>query len=192
MGEISLYLYDAMAQVSNDFVARQLPRLPAFRREYCTRYRQSSDQASCIIAYLLLAKGLGEQYDLPPPRTFVYGKTGKPFLANNPAYFNLSHCPKGVACALADTEIGVDIQDVQPFNPEVAKRVCSAEELHALSLSADPADLFCLMWTRKESYAKALGQSLAEVLRQDLPSTGFWSHRAPDYWVTTYCADAAK
>ena len=189
MTEVSVLLFDAMSQIDATFVTQRLPLLPDFRRQQCTRYRQTIDQATCIIAYLLLAKGLNDHYGLPRPEAFHYAESGKPYIPGAPVHFSLSHCPIGVVCALSSTEIGIDIQAIRPFDSKVALRVCTDAELRSLAESADPPDLFCQMWTVKESYAKARGTGVSAILRQTLPVTGFWSHKGTGYWLTAYCDD---
>ena len=174
MGEAYLYLFDDMDRLGERFVAENMPKLPAFRRERCARYRQESDKKAYIIAYRLLEIGLAERFGISGSIEFAYNEHGKPYLKDYPhTYFNISHCRSGVACAVADVEIGVDIQEVRPFDVAVARKVCSEPELRQLSESDDPAKLFCQMWTKRESYTKAKGISVASVLKQELPQSGF-------------------
>jgi len=189
MADISVYLFDAVDQLDASFVANQIPRLPAFRRNQCRRFHHQADQATCLIAYLLLAEGLSDRNGMPRPEVFTYDETGKPSIETGGVFFSLSHCRRGVVCALSACEVGVDIQDIRPFDSAVARRVCTNAELMCLARSNEPADLFCQMWTAKESYGKALGVGVVGVLRQDLPTTGFRHWRGPDYWLTTYCDD---
>jgi len=44
--------------------------------------------------------------------------------------------------------------DIRPYDPAIARRVCSEGELRLLSEVADPSRLFCRMWVARESYAK--------------------------------------
>jgi len=169
MHKIHLYLFDQLAALPEGFVAEHLPLLPAFRHEQCIRYRQTVDQQNCIIAYRLLLQGLRELYGITDQVVFAYGKHGKPYLKEYPhIFFNISHCRHGAVCALGDFEIGVDMQDVRPYDPAIARRVCSESELYLLSETNNPARLFCRMWAARESYAKMLGCGVADILRQDL------------------------
>jgi len=169
MHKVHLYLFDQLATLPEGFVAEHLHFLPAFRREQCISYRQTIDQQNCVIAYLLLLQGLREQYGIDAQMEFVYGAHGKPYLKDYPhIFFNISHCKRGAVCALADFEVGVDMQDVRPYNPSIARRVCSDDELQLLSKADDPARLFCGMWAARESCAKMLGCSVADILKQDV------------------------
>ena len=169
MGDVHLYLFDKYEALPDSFVADHLHLLPLPRQEQCLRYRQAIDQQNCVLAYLLLLQGLQEQYGITDQVTFTFGKHGKPRLKEYPhVFFNISHCRHGAVCALADFEIGVDMQDVRPYDPVVARRVCSESELHLLSETNNPARLFCRMWAARESRAKMWGRGVADIMRQDL------------------------
>jgi len=170
MNEVYIYLLDDFAEFPTDFVSKNLEKLPTFRQEQCAHYRQELDKRNCVAAYLLLVNGLREQYGIAASVDFVYNEHGKPYLKDCPQiFFNISHCQFGVICAIADFEIGVDIQEVRPFDEAVAQRVCSESELSILKKADDPAHLLCRMWTAKESYAKAKGISVASILKSDFP-----------------------
>lgn len=169
MSKVHIYLFDDMRGLDTAFAENNLLRLPAFRQERCAKYRQSFDKNTCTIAYLLLAKGLREQYHITRPAEFTYNEHGKPFLRDTPhIYFNFSHCKRGVVCALADFEVGIDIQEIRLYEPDIARRVCSENELRQLLESDNPAQQFCRIWTRKEAHAKAKGIGVASVLKCDL------------------------
>jgi len=187
MHSVYIYLFDDMDSLGEDFVSNNLHRLPAFRQEQCLRHRKETDKQACILAYLLLEKGLNEQYGISRPPEFTYNEHGKPYLRDTPfIFFNLSHCKHGVICALSDIEIGIDIQDIRPFDIDVASRVCSNKELKQLAGSDDPALSFCKIWARKESYAKAKGISIANVLKHDLTCEEFKEWESQNYCIALY------
>ena len=41
-----------------------------------------------------------------------YNENRKPYVKNNPIYFNISHSGEYIVCVVSDKEIGVDIQEV--------------------------------------------------------------------------------
>ena len=185
---IYVYLFDDIDSLeTRGFSAENMHRLPAFRRQQCEKYRRDADKNACILAYLLLVKGLREQYSIPPPPAFVYNEHGKPYLETTPhVFFNFSHCRQGVVCALSEFEVGVDIQDIRPFTAKLADRVCSDEELSRLDKCDDPEREFCKFWAMKESYAKAKGVSIADVLKRELPDFGFATWEFADYYVSLF------
>ena len=187
MNKVYVCLFDNMDSLDKNFFTDNLYRLPKFRQEQCAQYRQKTDKRNCVLAYLLLEQGLWEQYSIMTPISFKYNEHGKPYLSNIPnIFFNISHCKSGVVCALADFEIGVDIQDIQPFDIRIAQEVCSEKELQQLADSDNSLRLFYKIWTEKESYAKAKGVSVAEVIKQELPPSGFSYIESTDYFLTIY------
>lgn len=155
-----LYLFDEYKQVTEEFIIRALQFLPENRRNRALRYRKATDRINCVITYLMLRYGLRECFGITSFKIEL-GKYGKPFLADYPnVHFSISHCDIGNAVVVANFPIGVDIQEVRPFSWNVAKRVCSGQELAELEKCANQDKLFTRMWTAKESYAKMIGQGV--------------------------------
>ena len=141
--------------------------MPQERRERALRYRSELDRYLCVLAYWLVMHGLEAEYGISTPPAFSYGDNGKPYLSEYPGiFFNVSHCKAGVVCAISDYKVGVDIQEVRPFDISVAKRVCTALELEQLSQSAEPDRLFCKMWTIKESFFKLHSGGISDSLHE--------------------------
>jgi len=194
MPDASIYLFDDLTRLPAAFMADSLTVVPPFRREQCLRYHRESDRIACILAYQLLCRGLDEQYGIAPP-SFIYNPSGKPYLPDTPGvFFSLSHCPTAVVCAIGDAELGVDVQDVRPYDADIASRVCTGNELAHLSESPDPSSLLCRLWTQKESYAKAMGIGVAEVLAIELPEERFigWGRAAYQISLCFRAGDAAS
>ena len=83
---------------------------------------------------------------------------GKPFLKEySHVKFNISHCDGLVACGIATSDIGIDVEKIRPFHWNVAKRVCGEEELNNIYKSSSPEKQFFSYWTLKESLGKAMG-----------------------------------
>lgn len=153
-------------QLDTATLNRCMEYLPAERRAKALRYRQEIDRKNCVAAYLLLLYALWKDYGILQP-TIACSASGKPYLPDYPnIHFNISHCPKGCICAVADSPIGADIQDVRPFSWDVAQRCCSQKELRLLTASAEPALTFTKMWAMKESYLKMTGVGIAQDLSQ--------------------------
>lgn len=98
---------------------------------------------------------------------FSYGEKGKPLLPQySNVFFNMSHSGNLVACALADAEIGIDIEHFRRVNIRVAERFFSEAEIaDLLSLDENARnDYFFTLWTIKESFLKAIGSGLSKSL----------------------------
>ena len=98
----------------------------------------------------------------------VLGENNKPVLANNTNevqwHFNISHSGDLVACALASSKIGIDIEMISHTADylSIARAHFSDEE--ASWVAAKPASInerFVALWTIKEAYLKAIGIGLA-------------------------------
>lgn len=153
-------MFGELERVSEHFIQSALPMLPEERRRKAMHYRQANGRKNCVIAYLMLKIGLKECFQIVD-FTLGYGEHGKPYLAEYPdVYFNISHCGCGCAVAVADSPIGVDIQDVRPFNREIAERVCCKEELELMERSSGRDREFTRIWAMKESYVKMTGQGI--------------------------------
>jgi 4'-phosphopantetheinyl transferase len=182
---VMLYIFDNIDTIDNHDIATAYSHLSAQRREYVDRFRMERDRQLCIIAYQLLMAGLRREYAIVRPVEFDYTPTGKPILRDYPAiHFNVSHCRRGVACAISDSEVGIDIEEIRPFDRDVAAMCCNDREL-ADVLAADNSDLaFTSLWTRKESLVKMTGKGIASGLKTVLDdlddTTVFAGYDNPD------------
>jgi 4'-phosphopantetheinyl transferase len=106
--------------------------------------------------------------------TFARGPHGKPETKSGKAsaniQFNLSH--SGDYCLLAlrkNYPVGVDLEEVRdlPHAMEIAARQFTQAEAKLLASLKDDArrDAFFALWTHKEAAIKALGASLADLVR---------------------------
>ena len=121
-------------------------------------------------------------------------------------HFSISHSKDYVICAIADTPIGVDIEDVtRSALKHQSKRLCAIakkcfieEENLFLDTSKVWQEAFLMVWTRKESYAKAIGRGLGMELSQinvldDFHTGFFWSdYLVNDYYASVYVEKEQK
>lgn len=126
------------------------------------RVKQNADNmavGAALATYMLYLA-----FCIPPSELHIaYGFHGKPYLSGNPnVHFSISHSGTFVACGVCDTPIGVDIQMIDIYKDDVAKRVCSPEELLQIETNSDPAAEFTKIWVQKEAYLKMTGFGLCE------------------------------
>lgn len=116
------------------------------------------DKMLSIAAEALLRKSL---YDVGiTDYSVIYGKNGKPYIADNGIYFNLSHSEKMVMCVISELEIGADTEKVTEIDLDIAERnfhPAEYEILASIPTNAERQDMFFRLWTLKESFTKALG-----------------------------------
>ena len=138
-----------------------LRRIPAQRREKALRYRFQEDRKRCVLAYMLLWKGLREEYGIEDAPIFAFGPHEKPYLSGRPdIHFSLSHTGNAVLCALDSRPVGADIEMISTRGLEHLLSVLSADECEAVRQAENPAVQFLCFWTRKESYLKLTGEGL--------------------------------
>ncbi|MCL2603347.1 MAG: 4'-phosphopantetheinyl transferase superfamily protein [Defluviitaleaceae bacterium] len=175
-----IYLYEHNQIINNSLIERLIQNMPKERQEKALKYKKTIDRDFCAIGYWLLCKGLKNEYNIIENLQLDYSKYGKPSLSAYPEiHFNISHCDAGVACVVSTVETGIDMQDIRPYNPAVARRVCTAEEMEQLEKSKNPEILFCKLWTIKESSIKMCGASLACMENKD--SADWLISQAPGY-----------
>jgi len=97
---------------------------------------------------------------------FINGQRGKPFLSHHLSHlqFNVSHSHDMAVYALtSDTEIGIDIEKIEPdFSEDVAERFFSSSEYAEFSKLPQDKKIvaFYHLWAGKEAIIKALGEGL--------------------------------
>ena len=147
-------LFDHMEQCTEAEVERMLPLVSAQRREQALRYKHTFGQYCCLKSWLMLKEGLEETgYGL---RDFQYNEHGKPFIEGGP-YFSISHCTEGIAVAVDDEPIGIDIEAIRHAEPDLIERTMNEEERLRVIGYGLPDRMFTRLWTQKEAIVKAQG-----------------------------------
>lgn len=149
----------------SDMLPKVIQELPEWRRQKALSYRFDIDRFQCAKSFLILEELLKKEYGIIRCPEFSYGPFGKPYFAEYPnIHFNVSHCHKGIACAVSGHPVGIDIEEIQ-YDEFVAQRVLNTDEYAEVKASSNPAGVFTELWTKKESYLKLTGQGLIEDMR---------------------------
>ena len=156
-----VYIFDRFDQYTDEAYENHLSSLPTWRKEKALQYKKLDDRKRSVLAFVLLRHALREEYGITEIPEFVYNEFGKPSLPNLPIHFSLSHCKDAVACAVSDHNIGIDVETIVPYNPDVARRVCTAAELEMLEHSENKETDFIKLWTVKEAISKYEGMGLS-------------------------------
>lgn len=132
---------------------------------YCITKQPLSVADQRTVALILLDHALTRTYGVTAEQLggFAYGEHGKPYFRDCSIRFNYSHCKYGAVCAVAEHELGVDIQNIpeKVIKPSLIKRVCCANE----EMRVRSADDFIRIWVQKEAYAKFTGRGFAVGMR---------------------------
>ena len=167
-----------MNQCSEQEIARLLNLVSTQRREQALRYTHTFGQFCCLKSYEMLTALLASTpytlhptpYTLHPTPSFLYNEHGAPYLEDGP-YFSISHCKQGIAVAVSDTPIGIDIEAIRPFNEGLMRKTMNSEEQTHIFSSSYPETEFIRLWTQKEAYVKMQGTGIISEMHNILSNT---------------------
>lgn len=178
---------------------------------YYTRFEAENDakakrQLEHRLGLELLKTGLMELYGLEisvSDSAIGRGRHGKPYLIGHPEiHFNISHCEGLAVCGFCETELGLDVEYIQPYRENVVRKVLSEREKEAFGKMAveEKAEYFFRLWTLKESYVKAVGCGITVPLSEiefcldpagkidcPIPGVGFWQKKIDSGRILSVC-----
>ena len=168
-------IFDRMEQCTEQEVQRMLPLVSAQRREQALRYKHTLGQFCCLKSWLMLQEGLEVMgYGL---RDWKYNEHGKPFIEGGP-HFSISHCKAGIAVAVDEKPIGIDIEAIRHADEELIKRTMNEAERELVNdgMSALERDrAFIRLWTQKEAVVKMQGTGITSFEQvQKILEIGDW------------------
>ena len=140
---------------------RLLPQVNAQRREQALRYKHTFGQFCCLKSWLMLsAMHIGEM-------EFLYNEHGKPYIEGGP-YFSISHCKEGIAVAIDDQPIGIDIEAIRHADEDLILRTMNEKEQARIREAVQTDRTFTRLWTQKEAILKmeGIGITSFEQLQQ--------------------------
>ena len=165
-GELSIVVADLdvgeerLAVLRAHFSPRELHRYQSFAHD-THRFRWGAARGT-------LREVLGAALGLAPATVaFRYGAHGKPHVEG--LHFNISHSGARALIALAQVEVGADIELPRPRRTDaIARRFYAPGEIERLFRLEDPAARqaeFFRLWTCKEAFLKVTGEGLSRSTR---------------------------
>lgn len=124
-------------------------------------------KAEILTSAVLIKKALKDLNINEADVTYDKAIDGKPYFSNiENLYYNLSHSGDYVVLAMSDTNVGIDIQKIEPKIKNVAKRFFTDEENQYLNSLDGEERIFAFykIWSVKESYIKYTGRGLRQEL----------------------------
>ena len=86
---------------------------------------------------------------------------GKPYFADSPLHFSISHTKNHVFCALSERPIGIDGEESdRQINLALAEKLLSPTELTQFHQADDPRLALLKFWVLKEAAGKCSGEGL--------------------------------
>lgn len=136
------------------------------KSEYCEKLSKHKKHHQA--GQYLLRVALGEE--VYKKAKFATGEHGKPYIKGHPIHYNISHSGQYVVLVVANSEVGVDVQEKKDKRVEnMCKRFFSKAEWQAFEACETieaQEDLFFYIWCRKEAYGKFLGVGLNQQVLQ--------------------------
>ena len=146
-------IFDRMEECTEEAVQAMLPQVSQQRREQALRFRHVLGRFCCLKSWLMLsAMHIGEM-------EFLYNEHGKPYIEGGP-FFSISHCKEAIAVALDDQPIGIDVESIRRFDPELVTRTMNDSEQALIAASETPERAFIRLWTQKEAILKMQGTGI--------------------------------
>lgn len=132
------------------------------------RYKRYEDKKLSLAVGIALKNALQNNNVDYFNATFCVTDKGKVYLENNKddLHFNVSHSGKYAVAVISNQEVGVDVQQIKPYNEKVVKKCFTEKEkVHFYKIEEAQRDLeFATIWAMKESYLKAIGIGITEKL----------------------------
>ena len=142
-------IFDRMEECTETEVQRMLPLVSAQRREQALRFKHTLGQFCCLKSWLMLnAMHIGEM-------EFLYNEHGKPYIEGGP-FFSISHCKEGIAVAMDDQPVGIDIEAIRHVDQDLILRTMNEKEQQQIQCNRD----FTRLWTQKEAILKMEGTGI--------------------------------
>jgi len=158
-----IYLSKIDMSLSQDAYEGLLGLISEENREKCRRFKFKEDALRTLYGELMIRHVLMQQLSLKNEEIKILkGEWGKPYIEGLPVYFNISHSGDYVVCAFSQQEVGIDIEQIQKVDLNIAKRYFTKfEHKDLLAQKEDQRlDYFFLLWTLKESYMKWSGRGM--------------------------------
>ncbi len=141
------------------------------RQERCLRYKSLEDRRRMAFGEELLKKMLCEEYKASKENISLKNlPSGKPvvYIGDEEIFVSITHSGNFVACAFADTAVGIDLEVRRDIKPEFIRRVLSEAELQFVKSSSNEAEAFLKIWTAKEAFLKLTGEGLSGLSKAEV------------------------
>lgn len=180
-----IYLVKIAGPICDDDFCYLLDFVCDRKKEQILKQRKKQKADNMLIGGILAKTMIKKTFGIDE-QIFAYGEHGKPYLLNYPdAHFNISHSGECVACAVLDKAVGVDVQKIGEYKPDVARKVCNADELAKIEESIDMASEFTRIWTQKEAVLKKYGTGIAcSDIKNCIKNENVLSQKIDDYWIS--------
>lgn len=164
-------VFDDMTQCTQAEVVRLLPLVNTQRREQALCFSHIFGQFCCLKSYEMLCHLLDDYYASRHTEwsreDFIYNEYGQPILPHGPK-FSISHCRNGIAVAVSERPIGIDIETIRSVKPDLIRKTMNISEQQTIANAPQPNVAFTCLWTQKEALLKLRGTGIISNLQDVL------------------------
>ncbi len=129
--------------------------LPLSRKQNADK-KCGIDKKIAILEYFLLKKLLKFK-NFPD---FSYSSNGKPMLKGY--HFSISHTDDVLCIAIASSPVGVDIERIKPYSPNMAKYLFK-NQIKAIENSLNPDLVFTSLFCKREAQIKCCDLNMTNI-----------------------------
>lgn len=149
----------ARAEQAIEHASEIINEIPEYYRNQYRRIKRKQEACQELMAGFLLKKYLGVCKD----EQLIRADFQKPGLRSGGAFFNLSHSGEYVALAIAEIDIGVDLERITEVNWWAARKVFGQKQMEQLKHAKEREQplLFAELWTKYEAVLKLMGTGFA-------------------------------
>ena len=182
---IKLYRYDISAMTDEQYAALAQKHARALG-DRLAGMALADDRRRTLAGHCLILQAAKELCGASDP-VILRTEAGKPYFADLPIRFSLSHSGQKVILAVSQHEIGADIEQILPRSTDVAKRFFTERErAYVFAAETEALSRFYEIWTKKEAYGKYLGCGLSGVTSTDVTALRFYTENDGTYAIAVY------
>jgi len=161
---IKLYIIHLDNKETFNDILNYTPQVSNDRKEKINKLKFTNDKSISILSELLMRYCIFDTYDLSSEEvSFRTNEFGKPYLASfQNIFFNVTHSEHYIACAISDSEIGIDIEFVSKDDCSFMNRILHPQELGWIDElnQFEKNNTYYKFWCLKEAFGKCLGVGL--------------------------------
>lgn len=134
------------------------------RKAHIDRLKMQEDRQRSLLAAKLVGALLATQNVVA---TLETDAEGKPYLKGSSLHISITHSGEGVACAISQEPVGIDMEKLKPVRQSLVKYACLPKEQAYILEGAPEGEVltektaierFFEVWTTKEAAYKKGGQ----------------------------------
>lgn len=162
---MKLYALNTSVFDDDKLFGEKFNTMSAYRKNKINSYSRVQDKRLSLAAGVLVDMALADFGLHERDMLYFENENGKPYFCDcSDIFFSLSHSGEWAIAVFSDQEIGCDIQKIKKVDLNIAKRFFAQDEYAYICESENRMDSFFSIWTKKESYIKAVGTGLSTLL----------------------------